>query len=670
MKWWRNYPWRMIQTNLREIDFIDLDPQRFVEDLKSFHATVALINAGGISASYPTELPWQAQNPWANNDKLKSLVELCHENGIQVLARTDFSKVKEQIYLEHPEWAFRTAQGDVMNYNGYVQTCPSSVYQQEYTFQTLREIFTKIPFDGLFCNMGGFQTRDYSFVDYGYCHCQACRTRFREMYGYENLPEKEDMSDPVYVAYAEFQKRSVQEYRRKMVAFLKTFDRDLCFDDEDYARIESSTELHRRLPHWQYHASSNCRVILGDGSSNIICSNTSVDYVGYALRDMAVSPAQQRLRAWQNIANLGGLDYYIMSRIDNHLDRSGFAGIRQIFGFHAANENEYVGLKNTARVLLHRDDRWVATEEEKGWIRTLTEAHIPFAEILPTEFACADLSKYDLIIFPDSQYLRQADIEATNAFVAKGGTVICVGGTGLADERKGRKTAPSLECQGICTIRQERSDMASAMFLISPEDRFIFSSLPDTDVIGVGDRYLFMEPGQVAQKWLKMVPVHPFGPPECCYFETVTEEPAFYVNPYGAGRAVTIPWYPGEFYARTGFQSLSLFMKDILMNLCGAISIAPSLTEMAEISLSANPQGDMLVQLVNHTGIFGVSFVRPNPIRPVTLALPLPQPPARVRTLNGGQVTRCYENGILHLTMDKLEEYEAIKLEFEMESPC
>lgn len=106
------------------------------------------------------------------------------------------------------------------------------------------------------------------------------------------------------------------------------------------------------------------------------------------------------------------------------------------------------------------------------------------------------------------------------------------------------------------------------------------------------------------------------------------------------------------------------------MNLCGAISIAPNLTEMAEISLSANPQGDMLVQLVNHTGIFGVSFVRPNPIRPVTLALPLLQPPARVRTLNGGQVTRCYENGILHLTMDKLEEYEAIKLEFEMESPC
>lgn len=665
MKWWKNYPWRMIQTNLREIDFVDLDPVLFVEDLKSFHATVALINAGGISASYPTDLPWQAQNPWANNDKLKQLVELCHENGIRVLARTDFSKVKEAIYQQHPEWAFRTADGQVMNYNGYVQTCPSSVYQQEYAFETLREIFTKVPFDGLFCNMGGFQTRDYSFVDYGYCHCEACRTRFHEMYGYENLPEKEDMSDPVYVAYSEFQKRSVREYRRKMVAFLKTFDRELCFDDEDYARIESSTELHRRLPHWQYHASSNCRVILGDGSSNIICSNTSVDYVGYALRDMAVSPAQQRLRAWQNIANLGGLDYYIMSRIDNHLDRSAFAGMREVFAFHADHEKELLGLKNTARVLLHRDDRWVATEEEKGWIRTLTEAHIPFAEILPTEFASADLTKYDLIIFPDSQYLRKEDIEKTNAFAAAGGTVLCIGGTGLADERKGRKSVPSLSCQGISRIRQERSDMASAMFLLTGDYKKVFPSLPDTDVIGLGDRYLYMEPEAQVEKHLKMVPVHPFGPPECCYFEEISEEAGYFVNAYGSGKVVTLPWYPGEFYARTGFSSLRLFMQDLLTQVCGAVSIAPDMTEMAEVTLSADSYGNRLLQFVNHTGIFGVSFVKPVPLTGLKVQFALPAKPLSVKTLQGGQVSWSWADGKICLELDRLEEYEAVRIEME-----
>ena len=662
MKWWQGYPWRMIQTNLREIDFQDLDPQRFVEDLKSFHATVALINAGGISASYPTDLPWQAQNPWAENDKLERLVALCHENGIRVLARTDFSKVKEPLYQQHPEWAFRTAQGGIMCYNGYVQTCPSSVYQQEYAFETLREIFTKIPFDGLYCNMGGFQTRDYSFVDYGFCHCEACRTRFRELYGYEDLPEKEDLSDPVYVAYTVFQKRSIQEYRRKMVAFLKTLGRDLCFDDEEYARIEASTELHRRLPHWQYHASSNCRAILGDGSSGIICSNTSVDYMGYALRDAAVSPALQKLRAWQNLTNLGALDYYIMGRIDNHLDKSGFAGIRQVFAFHQQHEKELMGMRNLGRVLLRREDRWVATEEEKGWIRTLTESHIPFAEVLPTEYASAELSRYDLVILPDNQYLTEEEIRVTNEYAAAGGTVLVVGGTGLSDDRKGRKQIPSLACQGIRRVRQERSDMASAMFLVGEEERSIFSSNPESEVIPLGDRYLYLEPEEDTKRLLRMVPVHPFGPPECCYFTEITNEAGVYVSHYGKGTVVTVPWYPGEFFARTGFESLTAFMRDVLKHLCGAVSIAEDLTPMVEVSLSGNSRGDRLIQLVNNSGVFGVSFVDPLPLGPVRIAIPADVAPERVYSLQGTPVRWRREADTIQVELDTLGEYDAIML--------
>ena len=43
--------------------------------------------------------------------------------------------------------------------------------------------------DGIFFNMGGYQTSDYSRIQYGLCHCPACRRRFREMYGLD-LPER------------------------------------------------------------------------------------------------------------------------------------------------------------------------------------------------------------------------------------------------------------------------------------------------------------------------------------------------------------------------------------------------------------------------------------------------------------------------------------------------
>lgn len=200
MKWWENYPWRLVQTNLSELDFKGMDPEQYVEDLKEFGATVAMVSAGGISAHYDTQISWQGRNPWAKNGVLNRIVELCHENHIRVIARVDFSKVQKEIFLKNPQWAFRTADGQIMEYNGYVQTCINSDYQQEYVFPIIEEIFTRIPFDGLYCNMGGFQTKDYDFKDYGFCHCQACREKFMTEFGQE-IPEKEDLADPVYINY-------------------------------------------------------------------------------------------------------------------------------------------------------------------------------------------------------------------------------------------------------------------------------------------------------------------------------------------------------------------------------------------------------------------------------------------------------------------------------------
>ncbi len=48
MNWWTNYPWRMIQTNLRETDMEDINAEEYAKDLADFGATVVLLNAAGI----------------------------------------------------------------------------------------------------------------------------------------------------------------------------------------------------------------------------------------------------------------------------------------------------------------------------------------------------------------------------------------------------------------------------------------------------------------------------------------------------------------------------------------------------------------------------------------------------------------------------------------------
>ena len=74
--WWDNMPWRMIQTNLREIDTLDIDAERFVADLKEFKANVVMINAAGIIASYPTRLPFHFQSPYLKGDSLRFFTDL------------------------------------------------------------------------------------------------------------------------------------------------------------------------------------------------------------------------------------------------------------------------------------------------------------------------------------------------------------------------------------------------------------------------------------------------------------------------------------------------------------------------------------------------------------------------------------------------------------------
>ena len=102
--WWHSKTWRFIQTNLREIDMLDIDAERVVADLQAFKANVLMINAAGIIASYPTKLPYHFQSPFLKGDSLQTIIAACHRADIRVMARTDFSKIRYPIYEAHPEW--------------------------------------------------------------------------------------------------------------------------------------------------------------------------------------------------------------------------------------------------------------------------------------------------------------------------------------------------------------------------------------------------------------------------------------------------------------------------------------------------------------------------------------------------------------------------------------
>ena len=336
--WWHSKTWRFIQTNLREIDMFDIDAERVVADLQAFKANVLMINAAGIIASYPTKLPYHFQSPFLKGDSLQTIIAACHRADIRVMARTDFSKIRYPIYEAHPEWVSLTAAGEIIEYNGDVQVCLNGGYQQEYALRIIEELLTAHDFDGIFFNMGGYQTRDYSGHYHGICHCANCKQLFSEMFELL-LPTGEDHDDPTFRKYNLFKQRTLRAHHEKVYNFIHKLKPDICIANHrelrrGFNRMEANTALDRPLPHWQYSASDNTKWAVSS-YPEMVSSGTTVDFIDFPYRHVAVSPHQQALRLAQNLANGGALDYYLIGRLDNHEDRSGFEHVKEIYHYHA-----------------------------------------------------------------------------------------------------------------------------------------------------------------------------------------------------------------------------------------------------------------------------------------------------------------------------------------------
>ncbi|MCD8126613.1 MAG: beta-galactosidase [Clostridiales bacterium] len=251
--WWNDYPWRMVQTNLREIDMADMDAATYARELKEFGATVVMLNAAGIIASYDTDLEYQTKSAYLSGDGIGEMIEVCHRNGIRVIARTDFSKVRYPIYEQHPDWAYRDKNGNILNYNGDVQCCPNGAYQQEKLLEILQEVLTRFPFDGVFCNMSGFLVVDYSGVYHGPCHCENCKRKFKEKFGLD-IPEKDGPRNPDYLKYSAFKGMVLREQKKRLLETVRTISPEIAVNGVDYIRTESGTEI--GVPQWQLSASS------------------------------------------------------------------------------------------------------------------------------------------------------------------------------------------------------------------------------------------------------------------------------------------------------------------------------------------------------------------------------------------------------------------------------
>ena len=658
--WWEDYPWRMVQTNLSEIDMEDMDAEAFAKSLSDFGATVVNLNAAGILANYDTAHPFHKRNPHLHGDSLLSVVEACHAKGIRVNARTDFSRVAYDLYLEHPDWAVRTEEGGLINYNGFVSVCINSPYQQKHMFGILRELFAAHPFDGLFCNMSGFRSYDYSGRQYGPCHCENCRRRFREFYGKE-LPDNAALKGEYRNLYEDFKQRCVSEHTAALVKAVKEISPEIAISGVDYVRSETNTEYGRT--NWVYDAALNSRLGVNASVSGI-SDNSSTAFIGYRHRHISVSPALLELRQWQNLANSGNLSLYIMGRLEKLRDRSCLLPTQKVYRFHKEHEELFRGLRRKAEVLLVSSGNWKArSPETRGFVKLLEGLHIPYDCVQLLHLGEELLSDKKLLILGDLPVLTDSQAGLIDRFAEQGGTVFVTGSIACEGGAEGPETGkPVLKCIGIREVKRVREDLFSSMFEIRTGEEERFPSCRERPLIAPGEWLAELIPEEGTQTLLSLVPEHPFGPPELCYYPERREASAgLFVNTFGKGGACTLPWKAGALYEKEGLENTEAFLRDVLFCFCGAGSIAPGLTPMVSVTVSEKPGAEVL-QLVNMTGVFGNRYVEPVPVRDLRLVLP-DREYRGIRTLCGGKGDARRTGDGLEIRLDSLAAYEAVVIE-------
>jgi hypothetical protein len=630
--WWKREPIRFLQTNLSETNST-VDPGSLVAAVADFGANTFLMNMGGIVAQYPTRVPFHYPSAFlpAGRDLFGDVVREAHARKMRVIGRFDLSKTQKPVFDAHPEWFFVRANGEPVIYNGLYSTCINGKYYREHALTILTEALERYEVDGLFFNMFGNPSTDYSGVATGPCHCQACQTRYRARYG-RPVPA---VADADYRAFMADSSREVAAtiaeliHRKRPNAAFLTYIKD----HTDGIMSESNTAVGRPLPLWPYSASDNVSRSLGSEPDKIAI-NLAMSFIDYPWRYAHVPQHEMALRLYQNLAH-GAPPAIVVSGPMNQADRSGLLATRPVFDWHARHEDLYIGQKNAARVLLLTTGD---TASYRGFFRLLTEEHIPFVVSENLRWM-EEPGRFDLVIAPEAP---PAELER---FVRDGGRLL-VGGTVPPPVPIGT-VAGTRTTQGYWRIH----------------DRTALPSLKNTDLIFLDGEYLEIAP--LPSPILTLIPTAMFGPPEKVWSDKVeTTVPGLVFTEHGKGRVAYVPWDVGALYYRHSSEAHRGLVADVIDRLLPAgRQVTTNAHPLVEMTLMEQPsRRRSLIHLVNGTGHQDTAYFAPLEIRDIRIDLPRDLRRVRAVALDR-ELPIESSGGRRSFTLPRLQAYEVLIVE-------
>lgn len=666
--WWNRAPYRLVQTNLREID-ATMEVDAYVQSMVDASVNIVLINVGGIVANYPTKLPYHFRNTFMKGDLVGDLIKGLHSKGIKVIGRFDFSKINETLAAKKPEWLYVSTAGKNVNYNGQVHTCPNGGYQQEYGMEILKEAITTYPLDGIFFNMIGYTTSDYSGTYYGICQCENCKKKFNDSTGH-TLPVKADMNDPVFREYNAFKKTTADKLFKQIGNHIKSLNPKIMINTYadagvDMIASESGAELTPEYE-WNYSATDNVKRILGSYKDRSP-GNLLIYFQAIGYRHVGTSPNMAKVWMLENMLHGAPLGFVVVGTLVNYEDRIFIPTLNDLYGFHKTNEKLFTNVQAVNKVALIRG----SADEYEGMIKLLSEEHIMYDIIDPsaigTERLPRRLEDYEAVILGDVSNMDERLIAAIDTYVKNGGKILATGFTSTSDPLGKSLDQIRLRSLGVNPSFETFKRAKSTYLKVSDSDKAAMGQkeFKDFSIMMMYSDFLKCKPINTAHGFMKFVPATRFGPPEKSYYtqENVTDFPGVISNTHGNGRSVFIPWRLGsQYYFKGHYMHRALFVSALQNLLKVERTVVTDASPMIEISHLANRNGAFeWLGMINHSGQIGGSLREPVSIYNTNIRFKPTRPVKQLKLMKSGTTVNFKQaDGWVECTVPQLNDFEML----------
>lgn len=723
--WYRDCV-RWGQTNLTELDPTRYDRAWWRRHWRETRVQGVIVNAGGIVAYYPSDLPLHSRaRHLGGRDLLGEIIADAREERLTVVARMDSNRADAQAYLEHPEWFTVDADGVPYRAGDLFIACVNSAYYDEHLTAVLREIIERYRPDGFADNSWSGLQRDRI------CYCPSCRRQFRDRTG-TALPVRHDWDDPIYRDWIrwnydrrleiwDLNNRVTKEYGGPNCLWIGMNAGEIVAQSahfRDYKAIAERGDLlfldaQYRHANQGFQRNGEMGALIHGllGWDKLLPESMAMYGAGQPSFRVA-SKSGPDARFWALDAFSGGIQPWWHHIGAYHDDRRQYRTAAPIFQWHEAHDailrdrdpvatvgvlwsQENVDFYGRDRAGLRYELPW------RGVTDALIRARIPYIPI-HADHVARDTERYGLatLVLPNVGALADDQCAAIRAFVAGGGGLLATGETSLYDMSGTRRDDFALaDLFGASAVgihhgsgtdeRVSWDEWGQHTYLrIAPERRrwvdgpqtgqeptdeaprhVAFAGLDETDIVPFGGRIEVVRPSSGSVVPLTLVPPFPIYPPETAWMRQPTSGvPALVLNEASGGRVAYLAADLDRTFGRSRLPDHAALLAN-LVRWTASDRIPLRIDGAGFLHSQLYRQADRLIlHLVNLTGheTGSAPAYEYIPVGPLTVHLHAANLPDRARALplvDGAHVETRREGDWITVEIDRIVDHQVLVIE-------